>query len=174
LNPNLNCQNLPIGQQICVPTIDASNQPINPNPVQPNTCTNFYTLFPGDTCDSIASAFKTTLQSLLSININLNCQSLPIGQQICVPNIDTVNPINPSTCANYYSLFAGDTCESIAVAYRITVQALLTLNPNLNCQSLPAGSLICVPSIDGNNQPSNPIQGCSFYYVLFSGDTCDS
>jgi LysM repeat protein len=168
LNPNLNCQNLQAGQQICVPTID---QPINPNP--PSTCTNFYTVFPGDTCDSIASAFRTTVQNLLSLNPNLNCQSLPIGQQICVPNVDSVNPNNPNTCANYYTLFQGDTCDSIAAAFKITVQALLALNPTLNCQSLPTGSLICVPSVDGNN-PVNPIQGCSFFYVIFSGDTCDS
>ena len=60
LNPNLNCVSLPLpaGQRICVP---------NNSNVQ-NTCTNFYTIFSGDTCINIAGAFRTTIAGLQQLN----------------------------------------------------------------------------------------------------------
>ena len=107
-------------------------------------CLNYYTLFAGDTCDryfndtnltlknvlililkknlSIALAYRSTIQDLLNLNSNLNCQYLAIGQQICVPPLDQntfpTNPVNPTlpvnpTCSNYYTIFNGDSCERL-------------------------------------------------------------
>jgi peptidoglycan endopeptidase LytE len=82
LNPNLNCnQPLPVGQRICVPSLVNTVQPQqSTNP--PVSCPNFYTLFRTDTCENIASAFRTTVQYLCQLNPGLNCNALPYGQRI--------------------------------------------------------------------------------------------
>ena len=124
---------------------------------------------------SIASAFKITVRDLLTCNPNLNCQFLPVGQQISILSANQFNPVTPvqSTCSNYYTLFSGDSCDSIAAAYKTTVITILALNPTLNCLNLPIGSLICVPGFDPT-ATINPVLGCSSFYTVFGGDTCDS
>ena len=62
----------------------------------------------------------------------MNCNSLPIGQRICVPAVNnnivtTASPIN--NCPNFYTIFSGDTCTNIAAAFRTTVAGLQALNP---------------------------------------------
>lgn len=77
--------------------------------------------------------------------------------------------VRAQQCQNYYQVFASDSCDSIAAAYRITTTALLQLNPSLNCSNLPYNQLICVPVA--------PIQInliCSAYYSVRAGDTCAS
>ena len=82
MNPNLNCnQPLPVGQRICVPSLVNTAQPQQPtNPTI--LCPNFYTLFATDTCENLASAFRTTVQNLCQLNPGLNCNALPYGQRI--------------------------------------------------------------------------------------------
>ena len=128
----------------------------------------------------VAAAFRISVQVLLSLNPNLNCQSLPVGQQICVPSIDAAFSTSPNPiplCSYYYTLSAGDTCDSIVAAYQTNIQAILSINPNLNCQFLTIGQQICVPPLDQNTFPTNPVNpfnpGCSSYYILFAGDSCD-
>ena len=123
LNPTLNCASLVAGQRICVPYVN--NNIVTPSP---NTCSNFYTIFSGDTCNNIAGAFRTTTANLQALNPGLNCQSLSIGQRICVPTVN--NNITPQVvCANFYTIFSGDTCNNIAGAFRTTTANLVTLNP---------------------------------------------
>jgi len=174
LNPTLNCNFLPIGQQICVPSAEAT--PVTPViPITP-TCNYLYTLFPGDSCDSLAIAYKTTVIELITLNPTLSCNNLPIGQKICVPFVDSPNiPISP-TCTNYYTIFGTDTCQSISLAYATSIDVLLSLNPSLNCNHLPFGTTICVPQINNplpTPAPVQPIQSCSNFYTTFYGDSCD-
>ena len=173
LNPTLNCQSLPIGQIICVPSLATSSST--------TSCANYYQLFVGDSCPTIASAFGTTVQGLVALNPTLNCQTLPVGQYICVPAIGggstpttTAAATTTTTCNNYYRIFGGDSCDVIASAFRITTQALLALNPTLNCQSLPVGQIICVPSLSTSSSSSSTLPTCANYYQLFVGDSCDT
>ena len=169
LNPTLNCQSLPIGQIICVPSLATSSST--------TSCANYYQLFVGDSCPTIASAFGTTVQGLVALNPTLNCQTLPVGQYICVPAIgggSTTAAATTTTCNNYYRIFGGDSCDVIASAFRITTQALLALNPTLNCQSLPVGQIICVPSLSTSSSSSSTLPTCANYYQLFVGDSCDT
>lgn len=100
----------------------------------PSSCTNFYTVFSGDTCDNIAVANRISVTSLLDLNPGLNCQNLRVGQIICVPA--ATNNVNPVTCQNTYTIRAGDTCPNIAVAFGIFFATLTSLNPSLNCNNL--------------------------------------
>jgi len=50
------------------------------------TCTKFVAVQDGDTCDSIDSAEKITLNQLMKLNPSINdkCDNLAIGEAICV------------------------------------------------------------------------------------------
>ena len=128
LNPSLNCASPATGQQICVPYVN--NNIVTPSPT--TTCSNFYTVFSGDTCDNIAGAFRTTTANLLTLNPGLNCQSLSIGQRLCVPAVNNNNISPQVVCANFYTIFSGDTCDNIAGAFRTTTAFLLQLNPGIS------------------------------------------
>ena len=69
--------------------------------------------------------------------------------------------------ASYYVWQAGDTAQQVAFNNGTTVQALQVLNPDVNFQTLPVGSEICLPS-----QIYTCISGRD--YIVRSGDTFDS
>lgn len=106
LNPNINCNNLQIGQRLCV-----SNT--NSIIVTGNQCTAFRTIVGGDTCFDLANANRISLNSFLSINPNINCQNLQIGQQVCISG-GTVNNVNQAGCSRSYVIQNGDTCYALS------------------------------------------------------------
>ena len=69
--------------------------------------------------------------------------------------------------ASYYVWQAGDTAQQVAYNNGTTVQALQVLNPDVNFQTLPVGSEICLPS-----QVYTCISGRD--YIVRAGDTFDS
>jgi LysM repeat protein len=168
LNPGLNCQALPFLQLICVPLVNGLS----------TQCSNYYRIYAVDSCVDISTAFNITTAALLTLNPGLNCNSLPIGQYICVPSVNvnffalstlpaitttTGTTIHVPSCQAYYVLNVGDTCQNILNNYGISQTMLQILNPNLNCNSLQYGTVICVP-------PS--VQTCTCTYTVKSGDVC--
>ena len=56
-------------------------------PLRVVDCKNVYTVKPGDTLGSIASAQQVTLQALLAANPSITDPSkIYVGQQICIPD----------------------------------------------------------------------------------------
>ena len=121
----MSCNNLPIGQRICVPFVN--NNVITT--ASPSTCStgNSYVIASFDSCTSIGTTFGTTATIIQQLNPTLNCFSLPLplNQRICVPNSNNVQ----LTCSNFYTIFSGDTCANIAGAFRTTIAGLQQLNP---------------------------------------------
>jgi hypothetical protein len=68
----LNCASLPIGQRICVPSVNNNNNQFTTASPFPSNCQNFYTIFSGDTCTNIAGAFRTTIAGLQQLNPGKN------------------------------------------------------------------------------------------------------
>lgn len=78
-----------------------------------------------------------------------------------------INYLNP--CPAYampYIVREGDTLNSVADRYGISLKALIDLNPDLRQRSLVAGMQICVPKV--NVRPSCPNGS---YYVIKEGDS---
>lgn len=69
--------------------------------------------------------------------------------------------------ASYYTWRAGDTVQAVAQANGTTVQAMQVLNPDVNFQTLAAGTEICLPS-----QSYTCISGTP--YAVQAGDTFTS
>ncbi len=66
-----------------------------------------------------------------------------------------------------YIIKSGDTLFNLASRYGTTVEAILTINPGLDPESLQVGRIICIPTVA---PPVPPCPG-GFYYTIRAGDT---
>lgn len=98
LNSALNCDDLPVGQVVFVPcesSMDSKKQLADQLPQMPeytDSCKSFYTIYDGDRCDFIAAEFQISLEFLLFLNPSLDCDNLPLGLRICIPQIGFNTP----------------------------------------------------------------------------------
>lgn len=83
-NPNINCYNLQLGQQVCISAGSGNDNS--------GSCSKYYTVISGDICWNIALRSGLTLDQLLSYNPGLNCYALQIGQQICLSKGSSPSP----------------------------------------------------------------------------------
>ncbi|HYH03828.1 MAG TPA: LysM peptidoglycan-binding domain-containing protein, partial [Bacillota bacterium] len=132
-NPGLDPNRIFAGQRICIPT------------APPPLCPGFaYTVVVGDTLNSIAFRFNTTVTAILQVNPGLNPDFIVVGQRICIPG--TQPP--PPRCPGFeYTIVAGDTLFALAARYNTTVDAILRANPGLDPNRLFIGQQICIPQI---------------------------
>ena len=136
-NPNINPNNLSVGQSVCVP------QPVLPPAPACPIGSSPYAIKSGDTLASIARKFNTTVESILLSNPGIVPQRLYIGQVICVAQEKTEQLICPNM--NTYVVRKGDTCASIAKAFNVSLQSLLNANPGVTPNNLYLDQVLCVP-----------------------------
>jgi len=82
-NPDIDPENLNIGQNICIP----EGAELLPNLKQVPDCPNgiYWEIAPGDTLYKIAGQNNTTVRSIIAANPGINPYSLKVGQFICLP-----------------------------------------------------------------------------------------
>ncbi|KAI8152690.1 hypothetical protein K4K49_003054 [Colletotrichum sp. SAR 10_70] len=156
-------------------------------------CASPYTVQPGDTCDSIATARKVSTNAVIRAAVTgPGCRNLVPGTQLCLPE----------ACAQYRVKW-DDSCEDILEAVPgLQAQHLLTWNPNISplCTNLDdmVGHLICVSPpgrtlADATAVPSGPPtttqppatpvprpsnakaesnERCAAWYEIRTGDYC--
>ena len=100
--------------------------------------TNTYIVKRGDTLYSIARAYNTTVDELKRIN-RLSNNVLSIGQSLLIPEAEELQ-------SDYliYTVKKGDTLYSIARAFNVTVDEIITLN-RLNSIGLSIGQQLLIP-----------------------------
>ncbi len=156
LNPNVNPNNLQIGQRICIPG-SASTQ-----------CPNgfFYTIRAGDTLFNLSQRFGVSVQAILNANPGLDPNNLQVGRRICIPGA-LPPPMPPCPNGFYYTIVPGDTLFLLAQRFNVSVQAIINANPGINPNNLQVGQVICIP------RPVTPTPPCpnGFYYSVRQGDT---
>ncbi|KAF5383492.1 hypothetical protein D9757_006090 [Collybiopsis confluens] len=125
-----NCDNLFIGQQLCIP-------------LPPANCKSQYTVVAGDNCVAIAAEFSVSDAALLAANpaVNAQCSNLSVGELLCIP-------LPPAGCSAQYTVASGDVCISIANKFGITAAQLQSANPQIDaaCDNLAVGELLCIPA----------------------------
>jgi LysM repeat protein len=155
-NPNVDPDNLMIGQQICIP---------GPTP-PPTTCptgTTPYTIRSGDTFFSLARRFNTTVEAIQAANPGVDPNNLQIGQVICMPGTPSTGCPTGTTP---YTIRSGDTFFSLAQRFNTTVEAIQAANPGVDPNNLQIGQVICIP---GTPTPTCPAGTTP--YTIRSGDT---
>ncbi|MBR4671977.1 MAG: LysM peptidoglycan-binding domain-containing protein [Bacilli bacterium] len=101
--------------------------------------TNTYIVKSGDTLYSIARAYNTTVDELKRIN-RLSNNVLSIGQTLLIP--ETEEELQSDYLI--YTVKKGDTLYSIARAFNVTVDEIITLN-RLNSIGLSIGQQLLIP-----------------------------
>ena len=156
LNPNVDPNNLQIGQRICIPGS------------APSQCPNgfFYTIRAGDTLFLLSQRFGVSVQAIINANPGIDPNNLQIGQRICIPGA-LPPPMPPCPNGFYYTIVPGDTLFILAQRFNVTVQAIINANPGIDPNNLRVGQVICIP------RPVTPVPPCpnGFYYSVRQGDT---
>lgn len=159
---NLTSNNLSIGQVLKIPGITGTSpQTIN------------YTVKSGDSLYSIANRYNTTVDAIKSLN-NLTSNTLEIGQVLKIPGRETTPSEMEVSEVITYIVKSGDTLNSIANKYGISVDEIVNLN-NLTSGILTVGQNILLP-LDTIDEPiieeENNIPGTTTTtYTVKSGDT---
>lgn len=110
-----------------------------------------YTIKSGDTLYNIANAHNTTVEELVGLNGLTRPNNLAIGQNIFIPNSNNMGI--PTT----YTVVRGDTMYLIAQRYGITLNELISANPQItNPNYIQVGQLINIPT---NSKPSIEVNG---------------
>ncbi|KAJ8114046.1 hypothetical protein OPT61_g3980 [Boeremia exigua] len=201
---NTSCSNLWLDYYVCVhvpgaatpPTTTTttgpspSNSPLMPGVV--GNCNRFYKIQSGDGCDSIAQKNGITPAQLKSWNteINASCSNLWLDYYICtgVPGAatTTTSPPSPSNspalpgavsnCNKWYKIQSGDTCDNIAGKNAITVAQFRSFNTQItsSCNNLWMDYFACVGTPTAATPMPDIASGCTRYYQVVSGDSCDA
>ena len=127
---NLDSNQLVIGQQLIIPTLEDIEE-------------NYYIVKAGDNLYSIANKYNISVNELKSIN-NLVSDNLYIGQKILLVSNESMNDDN-------YIVKVGDTLYSIAKRYNIPVIDLINAN-NINDNIIVVGQELIIPNNIDNNE----------------------
>ncbi|CAI5484438.1 unnamed protein product, partial [Closterium sp. Yama58-4] len=147
-----------------------------------DTRSQYTVMAPNLFCLDVYPPFGLSLQTFRQLNPELDCSSpLRIGTVLSViPNSQLV------PCSVFYTTAEGDTCQSIGEYFSLNncphgdpacASAFQALNPGLSC-SLNSGQLqpnqaVCVER-RATSAAEQVIPVCSQYYLVQSGETCDS
>lgn len=115
---------------------------------------NVYRVSLGDTIDSIASMFDSTIEEIQKLN-NLEDMELRAGDEIIVPETS-------KKYFEYYKVKKGDSIYGIARRYNINPELLSTLNGLNYTDYIYPDQIIMIPKANYS------------YYVTKAGDTLDS
>jgi peptidoglycan DL-endopeptidase LytF len=80
---------------------------------------------------------------------------------------------HPPHCESggFITIRPGDTLFSLARRYNTTVQAIITVNPGINPNTLPVGQLICIPNPTPGRPFPEPCPNGSTTYSIQPSDT---
>lgn len=113
-----------------------------------------------DDIETLAFAFETTPESIAALNEGVNLSQLQPEQVIRIPQ-------PPRRCPDgtLYRVERGDTIQSIARRFGVTVAAIYRENPFLLVIGVRPGLQICIPTMQPTRCPGG------FFYTIVAGDT---
>ncbi len=152
---------------------DTNSIPSIDNPTTDfNTQDVTYTVQRGDTLDSIARRFGTTVQEIVDINNISNPNLIFPGQVLRILTNSTLNGSETRGTGDIvYTVQRGNTLSQIASIYGVTVSHIVEINNIKNPNLIFPGEKLRIT--ESNNQNLNPVLQNNFYTVQ-RGDTLSS
>ncbi|HHU36553.1 MAG TPA: M23 family metallopeptidase [Treponema sp.] len=111
-----------------------SEQPGSPARATPNLYYTVYRVKKGDMVGKIAETHGVSQDALISLNRLRNTRTLQIGSLLKIPSIDGI----------LYTVKPGDTPESIADKYRVSLEKIALVN-TIQDNIAPDGSILFLP-----------------------------
>ncbi len=109
-------------------------------------CVAVYTIKPGDTLYSICKKYNVPVCDLMMANKIRNPYNLKIGTKICIPGeLETMEPTEPACSGTLYTVEKGDTLYMIAKMHRVSLNAIMDANPDIDPYNLRVGMKLCIP-----------------------------
>ncbi|MFT6926512.1 MAG: N-acetylmuramoyl-L-alanine amidase [Psychromonas sp.] len=136
---NLSSMSLAIGQQINIPGVNTTPQPI---PVRPSS----HKVSSGESLSVVADRYNISSDNLQAYN-KLHSNSLLIGQVLQIPDIDYAAPL--PVVERLHRVKSGESLSVIAQHYDTTASALKTFN-NLSSMRLAIGQKIKIPGANSS------------------------
>lgn len=124
-----------VGQELIIPGVEAL-------PAGART----YDIQPGDTLDTLAARFGTSVERLASDNAITSPAGLFVGQALTVQPDDTQPAPTPMRAIHHAR--AGDNVFRVALRYNVPLNALLRANDLTLTHMLPAHSRVWIPAAD--------------------------
>ncbi|KAK5655841.1 hypothetical protein OQA88_5380 [Cercophora sp. LCS_1] len=144
-----------------------------PSPTQPNvikTCTQWYKVVSGDTCQRVVDKYGTfSLSQFYTWNpdVGSTCAGLELNVYVCIgvpgtptttsktttapkPTSTNPSPTQPNvikTCARWYKVASGDTCQKVVDRFgTFSLSQFYTWNPDVGstCAGLELNVYVCV------------------------------
>lgn len=103
-----------------------------------------YPVAKGDTLWALSKRFGVSLDSMLSVNGDLDPSRLRVGQLVTIPG-GTDQPLASADCL-LFPISSGDTLWVIARRFDVSVAALVAANPGVDPLRLREGQTLRVPS----------------------------
>ncbi|MCY0878680.1 MAG: LysM peptidoglycan-binding domain-containing protein [Firmicutes bacterium] len=105
-----------------------------------------YRIQAGETLDSIAAAFHTTVATLVELNHLSTPNLLHVGQWLWVPDGSAASAgATPKPSVTRYRVQPGDTIDSIAAKFHVSWTALITANHLADPNDLKVGEVLVIP-----------------------------
>ncbi len=123
----------------------------------------------GDTLNSIAQRYGTTVAAIVEANGVSNPNFIYVGQTLSIPRTNSV----PTGDSSVYVVQSGDTLSTIAARHGTTVNQLVQMNGLSNPNFIVVGQRLAVPQgTEASEEDPTPSQsGGSTMYTVQSGDT---
>jgi len=148
------------------PTLTATPfTPTATNTPEPSPTPLTYKVASGDTCSSIAFAFKVSIQSIVLLNnLPATCDTLYVGQPLLIPQpTPTPTPYPTATLSSAeateaactkieYTVQDNDTLSSISANYAVPIAVLKSYNGLVN-DTVRAGQPIVIPLCERMGTP---------------------
>lgn len=122
----------------------------------------------------LAKRYKVTLDAIIEANPDVDCYMLRIGMKLCIPGTPTEMEPPAHQCEGIlHTVIRGDTLYGLSKQYKVSLDDIMRVNPNLDPYNLRIGMKICIPRNDDRIPEPNPISNSvnNKSYKTQKGDT---
>jgi LysM repeat protein len=159
---------LPVGTPGTTPAAEPTPTPTTQHGTIPHQ------VQPGDMVSTIAEKYGTTSQVIRELNLLTN-DNLLVGQVLRVPNnpdaaAERDGTPTPTPGPYSYTVQAGDTLYSIAIAHDVSANEIVAVNMLQSPNSIFVGQRLIIPGYQ-SEAPAGAASGEPYQYVIQAGDT---